>query len=273
MRTERSALRSACARTTLSTLLLTALTACAPSDNPQSGQSPAAAADAAAFAPPTELTATLAGPNAVLNWKNNATEHGGCWVEFSSPGADFIKLDALPSDATTYRHPDLAPETKFIYRVLPFFGRASETVGITTGAAPADATPRLEAEGPLPPLPNATNASAPFQSVRTTATIAKAAPAELTVQLASPLSVDLRWIDRCSDEEGYLVEVSAQPDGPFMVCALLPPDANSFKKTQLPPETRCNFRVRAFFYGTPSNLASVTTGATPEPSPAVAEGK
>jgi len=70
--------------------------------------------------------------------------------------------------------------------------------------------------------------------------------------MASASSVDLRWEDRADDEDGYLVEMATDRDKAATICALLPPDSTSFKKARLPPATDCNFRVRAFFYGEPS---------------------
>src|SRR4051794_26685372 len=100
------------------------------------------------FAPPSELTAVLADHlNVDLHWKNNAKAPGGGWVEFTTPGDEFIKLDAVWPDKTTFRHPDVAPETKFIYRVRPFYGKPSQAVTVTTGSVRSQ--PSTEEEGPL----------------------------------------------------------------------------------------------------------------------------
>ncbi|HXF10441.1 MAG TPA: fibronectin type III domain-containing protein, partial [Desulfuromonadaceae bacterium] len=87
----------------------------------------------------------------------------------------------------------------------------------------------------------------------------------LTVKLASPTTADLRWNDRATGEDGYLVEVAGADDKEFKICALLPANATSFRKTQLPAETKCRFRVRAFFYGDSSNLATAITPAFSPP--------
>jgi hypothetical protein len=199
-----------------------------------------------------------------LHWKNNATAPGGGWVEFTTPGDDIIKLDAVWPDKTSFRHPDLAPETKFIYRILPFYGKPSKAVAITTGSAPSK--PSVEEEGPLdePDKTAATDASHQ-KSIRSISSFEDASADQVTVTLSSPTSAVIRWADRASDEDGYLVEVSGDPQKDFKICALLPANATSFRKIQLPPQMKCYFRVRAFFYGEPSNLASVSTPSAAAP--------
>jgi hypothetical protein len=212
-----------------------------------------------AFTSPNELTATLTnGNNVLLHWKNNATADGGNWVEYTQPGYDYIKLQAFGSDAevTSFVHPDLAPQTKFIYHLAPYFGRPTQPVEITTGVASNNA-PKL-AEGPIP-SGNTEPPGAKKFSLRAITTFADAMPSDLTVALSSPTSVDVHWKNHATDEDGNLLEIAAHPEGPFHACALLPSGATSFRKTELPPEAKCYFRVRAFFYGKETDPVSVTT--------------
>jgi hypothetical protein len=248
-------------------LALLALGACSRSDARSSAAGPASHGSNAkasppsppldAFAAPSDLTATLTGSFDVeLRWKHNATEPGGAWVEFTTPDADFVKLDAVWPGTTTYRHAGVAPETTFIYRVVPFFGRASEVLAMTTGrAAQNDERPLVE--GPLESESSVANTGGPKAQLRTRG---DAAPARLSATLPSATIVDLRWEDRSADEDGYLVEL-AEAGRDFQIGALLPPNATSFRKSALPPATRIEFRVRAFFYGASSSPASVTTPA------------
>jgi hypothetical protein len=218
------------------------------------------------FASPSELTAMLADHlNVELHWKNNATAAGGGWIEFTTPGDDFIKLDAVWPDKTTFRHPDVVPETKFIYRVRPFFGKPSKAVAVATGSATSK--PSTEEEGPLDePGKTASTDVAHQKSIRSMASFEDASADQVTATLSSPTSAIIRWEDRASDEDGYLLEVSADPEKDFKICALLPANTTSFRKIQLPPNMKCYFRVRAFFYGEPSNIASVNTpSAAPPP--------
>jgi hypothetical protein len=55
------------------------------------------------------------------------------------------------------------------------------------------------------------------------------------------------------------VETAASERSSFQIAAVLPPSTTSFRKAGLRAEARYAFRVRAFFYGPASNLASATT--------------
>jgi hypothetical protein len=247
--------------TALSILTACAIPACSAPKQETSGPQ---AADAAAFASPTQLTARPTGSGGIdVNWKYNATEPGGCWIEFTTPGSDFVKLAAAWPDVTTFRHPDVASDTEYIYRLLPFYGHPSGVVSATTGKAPAEGTPDTDEEGPLPDAAAAGKSAGGKKSIRTTETIAEAAPVGVAATVFSPTTVDVRWKDRAADEDGYLVEVSDDPAKGYQICALLPPDTTSFRKTHLPAETKCYFRVRAFFYGPPTPTAATTVTARP----------
>jgi hypothetical protein len=221
-------------------------------------QDPATSVD---FAPPRNFTATLVDPLAVdLKWENGSPHTDGYFVEYKNPGDDsFVILDITHGDATTFRHPDLAAETKFIYRVRPYFGKPSEVLTVTTGQVPPPSTPNREEEGPVE---EATRTSAPDKagkSIRALATMTEAAPTVFAASPSSPTSVVLRWKDNALDEDGFLVECAVDPNQTFKICALLPPNTASFRKIMLPGDTKCRFRVRAFFYGEPTPLAQVTT--------------
>jgi hypothetical protein len=214
----------------------------------------------AAFAPPSLLTATRTNGNSIiLHWKNNATAAGGVWVEYAQPDDAWFKLDAFPSDedTTSFVHADLAPQTVYIYHILPFFGQPTRPVEITTGIASSTNLTDL-GSGPI----DSTNGipsgeRIPKYSIRKMGTWAMATPTDLTASLSSPTSVDLHWKNHASAEDGYFLEASRHPDREFVPCALLPAKATSFRKAGLPPETKCYFRVRAFFYGKPSEPVSV----------------
>jgi hypothetical protein len=233
-------------------LLCAGLAACTRETAPADGETDA-------FTAASDLRADLvAGGHIDLRWKNHAREAGGQFVEFNMQADEaFTLLEAVPGEATTLRHPDVAAETAFSYRVRTVFGRASDVVEVATQAAPPSGAPPLE-EGALPPEPDAAP-SALVRSLRNAETIAEARPAGLTVALAATTTADLRWKDRASDEGGYLVEMAASDAREFKVCALLPADATSFRKIQLPPNARVRFRVRAYFLGAPSNVARLTT--------------
>lgn len=215
---------------------------------------------APAFASPTELTGSFRSPDTVLHWKNHAAADGGTIVEFNlMPPEEYTILAFLPPATDSFHHEDVAENTRFHYRLRPFFGRPSPIATITTGKIPQTDTSNLEQEGPLP---DGTAGTSTIQrSIRSMATFAQAAPTDLTAARASPTSIDLRWHDCASDEDGYLLEISVGAPDDFQVCALLPRDTTSFKKIFLQPDTSCYFRVRAFFYGAPTEPVTVTTPA------------
>jgi hypothetical protein len=220
----------------------------------------------ASFAAPTELKATLVDAIDIdLQWKDNATAEAGYFVEgyfVGGPDAstreEFVIIDALPPNTTTYRHARLLPQTRFVYRVRPFFGGPSNVAEVTTGKEGPQKT--LDSE---PPPPGPSTAADAKKSLRLPTSAAEAAPIGLTATLIPPAGVQLQWKDRASDEDEYVLEIKPEWDTAFKASAFLERDATSVTSYDFPFETRFAFRVRAFFYGAPSNLAEQTTGLDP----------
>jgi hypothetical protein len=208
------------------------------------------------FEAPRDLRATLVDDQHVdLQWTYNATAPGGAFVEVKlGPDEDFTMLDAVWAGMSTYRHPDVAPDTRFLYRIHSFFGRPSDPVVVDTGKK--GAADQDQAEGPLD---DSGGAPPRTSGNRQTSFAPETAPGGLTAQLSSGTGVELHWRDRATGEDGYLVELSEGASKAYRIGALLPPDSTSFRKTALPERTRCTFRVRAYFYGPSSNLAEVLT--------------
>jgi len=210
-----------------------------------------------AFAPPTQLTTTLVDPIDIdLRWKDNATDAAGYFVEYSpEANNEFVIIAAQPPNATTYLHPHLLPRTRFVYRIVPFFGPASNTAEIKTGKKGAQ-------QSPTPAEIADTNSpeAGIKKSIRSPATFAVAAPADLRATLIPPAGVKLDWIDHASDADGYLLEIKPEWSHYFKVSAVLPPHTTTLTSYGFPSDTKFTFRVRAFFYGQPSNLARQTTG-------------
>jgi hypothetical protein len=223
------------------------------------GAGPAAAPDAGRFDPPHDLTAALVdGQHVDLHWTYTATAPGGAFIEFKMGPDDehFTMLDAAWPGTSSFRHPDVAPDTRFVYRVRSFFGRPSEVAAVDAGTKNGKESEAREVEGPL----DGADGFPPVESSGKRPSFApETAPTNLTAVLSSPTAVELRWRDRAPDEDGYLVETSAERDRGYRICALLGPNAGSFRKASLPERTRSYFRVRAFYYGPSSNLASVQT--------------
>jgi hypothetical protein len=211
-----------------------------------------------AFAAPTQLTAVLAGPTDIdLRWNDNASGAAGYFVEYQ-PEADesFIIITALSPDATAYRHPHLLPRTRFVYRIVPFFGPASNIAEIKTEKEGSETREAVPLETKIK------------KSIRDMKTFAAAEPTGLRATFVPPNGVTLTWTDHASDADGYLVEIKPEWSRDYKVSAFLPHGTASLTSYGLPFETKFTFRVRAFFYGPPSNLAAQTTGNSPLPGAA-----
>ena len=235
---------------------------------PSKGAAPAAPAPEAKptdSASKSVLTGTLVDPiNVDLNWKTDLPNVEGHFVEYTSdPKDDWVILGILSADTSTYRHPDLAPETKFIYRVRPYFGKPSKVAEVTTGKTPANPGEGLEGDNePVADKPDA-EALAKKKSLRDPGTSAEAAPVDFTITPVSPVSMKLSWKDMSKDEDGYLLEGTSDPALGFAVIGFFPANTVSFIIPNLPPNTKCFFRTRAFYYGPASNSVEKTTGQEP----------
>ena len=218
------------------------------------------AADATAFATPTKLSARLVDPiNIDLQWKDNATAEAGYFVEYSpEANNEFIIIEALPPGTTHYRHPHLLPQTRFVYRVRPYFGPASNAAVVQTGKEGPQQAPGPELLKEAPPAETESK-----KSIRSIRTAAEAAPTDLTATLIPPAGVKLLWKDHASDEDGYLLEIKPEWGSEFRVSAFLASNTTSLVTYNFPFESKFTLRVRAFFYGEPSNLAEQTTGVDP----------
>jgi len=206
---------------------------------------------------PLKLTATLVDPvNIDLKWNTRVDRAAGYFVEYS-PNAnnEFDIVDAIPPDATSFRHPDLMPRTRFVYRVLPYFGPASNVVELDTGK-----------KGPQQPAPKSAYKKTPVvngKSIRSEATVQEAAPTNLTAVLVPPAGVRLAWQSHSTDEDGFLVEIKEASAPEFKVSVFLDPGTTSLVSYGFPFNSKFLIRVRAFYYGQPSNLAEATTSKDP----------
>jgi hypothetical protein len=211
--------------------------------------------------PNDRLRATLVSPTDIrLDWKDDEPTAAGRIVEYANESdGQYTILQFVPAHQTTYTHPDLIPETPFYYRVRPYFGPASGAVDIALPKGPVDETAEGDDQDWAAPrtVPHGTVAT---QSIRAPNPSAAAAPTDLQATIVHGNGIRFTWTDHASDEEGYLLEVKPAGRADFEVTAVLDPNVNSVGLVTLPDEDRASFRVRAFYYGPPTNIAYQTTG-------------
>jgi hypothetical protein len=213
------------------------------------------------------LSAALLSPTDVrLTWKDPAPNAAGYVVEYATePQGEFTTLGFLPPDQGTFTHADLMPETTFYYRVRPYYGPASNPVEVALPDRLSDkeyASRFARPEDYSWASPRTIPDDAAKLSIRSAASAAKAAPTGLKAALVQSTVSGflLTWSDHASDADGYLLEMKPDQSPVFAVRALLDRGANSFGYAFEPPERRATLRVRAFYYGQPSNLVHETTG-------------
>ncbi|MET0532712.1 MAG: fibronectin type III domain-containing protein [Steroidobacter sp.] len=220
------------------------------------------------------LTASLVSPvDIALEWHAPATGVAGHVLEYTNrPGTeDYVPLGFFPPNHTTFTHLRLIPETEFYYRVRPYFGPVSNAVEVSLpkeltaeAYAAAYALPEDYRWAPPAIVPESSNVTG--KSIRNTTTSADAAPANLQAELVTHTvsGFKLAWTDRSNDEQGFFLEGKREGAAEYQVYALLEPNINSFGWAFEPPEKTGSFRIRAYYYGEPSNVVTLLTGKDPE---------
>ncbi len=215
-------------------------------------------------------SATLVTPHdIVVSWDDPARAvAAGHTVEWGTRADDdFVVLGFLPPEQATFKHPDLIPDTTCYYRVRAYYGPASAEVDVSLPKDLSDAAYRAAFAQPedyhwAAPETNPARANGPKVSIRNPAHPDAGAPGNFTVALV-PTTISglkLTWVDRSSDEEGFMIEMKPEGRSTFEVVALVKPNVNGFGWAFNPPVRRATFRVRAYFDGPPSALVSRRTG-------------
>ncbi|MGA3008489.1 MAG: fibronectin type III domain-containing protein [Opitutaceae bacterium] len=214
------------------------------------------------------LSATLISPvDVALEWKDTAPGAAGHTIEYATdPNGPYIVLSFCPPNQTKYTHPRLMPQTTFYYRVRPIYGPVSNTVVVTLPKDLSDATYATRYAQPEDYswsgpklLPDAVPIAK--KSIRNPATAAQGAPLNLKATFV-PITVSafqLTWTICSSDEEGFMLETKDANNSEFTVAGLIPPKINAFGWALHPPQREVSYRLRAYYYGTPSNLVRETT--------------
>ncbi|GAA2828155.1 fibronectin type III domain-containing protein [Crossiella cryophila] len=193
-----------------------------------------------------------------LRWENTGQPVAGRVLEYANePNGEYTVLKFLAPEETSYRHPDLIPETRFFYRLRPYYGTASPEQSVTLpepkpGDKPEEDPHEWAVPQTLPGAPAGT------QSLRANASAAT--PTEVKATVMTSQGIRFTWRDNASDEEHYAVEVKAGAAPAWSTAALLDPNINSFGLVTLPEERTAAYRVRAFYYGPASNVVELRTG-------------
>jgi hypothetical protein len=231
--------------------------------------------EAPAMPPEPDLTvlARLVSPtDIVVESRGHSPHAAGHIVEFATdPKGDWTTLQYMLPGQMRHHHPNVVPETTFYYRVRDYYGPASSPVEMAMPDPPKgeniDADPHDWAEPKRLPMA-AEVETRPIQA--SPAAAAGGAPTDLKGIVKHSKGIHFTWTDRASDELGYLLESRPEGAPEFSVVALIDRDMNSFGLITLPNEKRAAFRIRAFYFGPPSNTAKMTSGPeqpTPRPRP------
>jgi hypothetical protein len=205
------------------------------------------------------LTTTLVSPvDVTVAWQDTGPAVAGHVVEYATrPSGPFTVLGFVPPRQTTYQHSDLMPDTTFYYRVLPYYGPASNTVDVTQPAGGYDDQAHANDQAWAAPR-TVPDAHAAPRSIRRPAS---GRPTHLAAAVLNDNGVLLTWTGNATDEDGYLVETKPSGSKDFRAIQLLDRDINSCGVATLPDEKQAAYRVRAFYYGAASDIEHQTTGS------------
>ena len=208
-----------------------------------------------------ELTAVLDNPlNVTLTWRTTDPHAAGRAVEFATePNGEYTTLQYAPIEQTTYRHPDLIPDTNFHYRARTYSGPTSESREITLPPGELDNETQATDHEWITPK-TVPGAVADVSSLRA----GGGAPTDLQATVMHANGIRFTWTDHATDEDGYLLEVKAATATTFTPAAVLDPNTNSTGLITLPDEKTATYRVRAFHWTGTSNTAHVKTGPDPD---------
>ncbi|MEV7345811.1 fibronectin type III domain-containing protein [Streptomyces sp. NPDC093544] len=231
-----------------------ALSACsAPQTTDEAGRDAAVAAAAGSV-----LRASLTTPTDIdLSWQEDSSGTSGHALEFATEqSGPYTVLQYLPPGVTTYRHPDLMPNTTFFYRLRAFHGPASAPLSVSL--PPGELTQADEDSGhdwlPARKDPARVVAGRPLKDS------GAGAPTGFKAVVKHANGILFTWTDHAADETGFLLEARTPESSEYAPLVVLDPDVNSTGLITLPTEKQASYRVRAFTYGELSNVVRLTTG-------------
>ncbi|WP_326727098.1 fibronectin type III domain-containing protein [Streptomyces phaeochromogenes] len=197
-----------------------------------------------------------------LRWRGGGSGVSGHVLEFATEeSGPYTVLQYLPPQVTSYRHPDLIPNTTFFYRLRVFRGPVSKPVSVTLPKGELTAADENSGHEWLPARkdPKRTVPGRPLRSG------GAGAPTGLKAAVKHANGILFTWTDRASDEAGFLLESRTRTGSAYEPVVVLDPDVNSTGLITLPTEKEASYRVRAFTYGERSNVVRLTTGGSTGP--------
>jgi len=169
-------------------------------------------------AAPSNLAASAVSASQInLNWTDNSSNETGFQLERSlSISGPWTQVGTTSAGATSYADTGLLASTLYYYRV-----RATNAAG-DSGYSNQAVTSTL-AGSPNP-----------------------AAPSNLNATAVSLSQIDLYWTDHANNEQGFAVERSSTPGGPWTQIGAMGANATSYSDLTVSPSTTYYYRVSAF---------------------------
>ena len=193
-------------------------------------------------AAPSNLAASPGQGFASLAWSDNSNNEDGFRVERAPEGSPtFVEIATTGPNVAAHLDHTVVPGSTYQYRV-----RAYNTAG-TSG--PSN-TVSLTMPGGSSILP---------------------APSGLNATVLGSHTVKLAWQDNSTDEDGFYVEVSATPEGPFTLWWAATPDAVE-SLVPAEPGTTSYFRVAAYRGEMMSPYSATISATTLSPFPGLYSG-
>jgi predicted phage tail protein len=186
---------------------------------------------------PVNLSASAASSSQInLTWTDQSNNEAGFKIERCTGAvcSDFAQIATTGPNVTSYSNIGLSASTSYTYRVRAY-----------NGAGDSDYTDTKTVITPA-------------------ASVAPAAPSTLTATAASRSQVNLAWIDRSSNEDGFRIErCQGSLCGSFTEIATVGPNVSTYANTGLSASTTYRYRVRAYNATGNSSYSNIVRVKTP----------
>ncbi len=188
-------------------------------------------------AAPGNLVANASGSQITLNWTDNSGNENGFYVERCSGAGctSFSQMGQVGTNVTSYVQSGLAPGTTYRYRVRSFNANGNSAYSNV-------------AEG-------------------TTAPIVPSAPTNLIANAISTSQIDLNWLDKANNENGFYVE-RCLGVGCSNFAQITQTTANvaTYSNAGLTAGVAYRYRIRAFNTTGASGFSNIAEAVTPLPN-------